>query len=1269
MFRGTTNGNSIQTKLFRGVASFTALTMTWLSGPAAAFARPAPTPKPISVLKPGLTQTPDAALLAKIAARQTAKANKPKPDARPLSEDEMKAVTGRGPYRNAYFSGTMPWHRELRGANLCTGNLFQSFTDIQIAPGRGAGLVLQRTYNSNDEREGPFGTGWTHAYDIRIEESPTAEVDANGNQIVPRTDFFGGKHKYSRDADGLYSPPAYMFDEMDSKYDTFLVNGPPEVLEDTEKGIDGTVKHFVSGGTDTDGSPSRVRVCDYIRDRHGNQTNLTYGLTTTFPDGHTEKKLTKVADPTGRELNFTWSNVGTVMAPRYRITEVVGPTGTYRVTYDYNADKNLSAVHLDADGLNRTTTFGYTSYTGTSGTETGLLASITDPLGHTISYQYGYPSLNPTQTVWVTGITEPSFPLSGGGTSAQQWTITTSYPFYSNLFTSFANSNAGYFVGYEVDYKLRAVLTYVKATLAGYIDIEAKDRLYEYTYDTSNNVTRRVARYHYLGGSWTSPSHFTTSTATYGPHGNVLTSTNAGSTTTFTYYNASKYFQKASITDPLSKVTTFDYFDSQDASVGNRGEVKWVRDARYATTGKQYEYAYNTYGQKIWEKNLNGKVTTFEYNDTWSNLTKVIQDPDATGYTGLKRTTTMGYDITGRMTSSTDPNGKTSTSNYNKLGQPTSAIFLTSLQGVAGETVSYTYGANGRTESVTDGRGTTTIAYQTGCDRVASVTDPVTGTLSYTYGISGERTSMTFPGGGTVTYGYGSGYGSGGYSDYGPVMPKDDPNTIFPGVTQITDDQGRRCHVLMVDSGMIRKYRVNETFNGSGSLVSYQEVTNELETDGLGNATGALKETRTEFRGLDGSGNPVTTLLYKNVYTNNASRQRTANQITDHLSNTRTETYGYDDLYRLNSVNYGDGQTQGYSFDDMGNRLTRTDSVAGNDTLTYNAANMLLTRNSGSYTNDANGNTLTGGGRTNTWDSQNRLRQAVFNSKTSAITYGSDGLRRKMLVTLASGDQTETSYVVDGQNVVQESVRQKPSGGSWTSPSLVTYLMGPSGPLYRRPTNAADVRWYLYDGLGSAVGEVAPNGSVTASKKHDVYGLNRGGSGTPTSKHGWVGATGHTSDDETGLVYMRARHYDPVIGRFVSEDPANYGANWFAYCANNPTNLTDATGCLPTDWALEIADLITRLTGSVYQSTFKEIGVEAATHLIDQIIDDLKEELRSERRLAIACFKAGYEIGMWDEHGKAMCFEEGDRHLARVIECAVGIRTLEAFREMIQDCL
>jgi RHS repeat-associated protein len=57
-----------------------------------------------------------------------------------------------------------------------------------------------------------------------------------------------------------------------------------------------------------------------------------------------------------------------------------------------------------------------------------------------------------------------------------------------------------------------------------------------------------------------------------------------------------------------------------------------------------------------------------------------------------------------------------------------------------------------------------------------------------------------------------------------------------------------------------------------------------------------------------------------------------------------------------------------------------------------------------------------------------------------------------------------------------------------------------------------------------------------------------------------VGSLGHESEGNTGLIYMRARYMDPVLGRFISEDPSKDGANWFVYCGDEPVNLVDTSG-------------------------------------------------------------------------------------------------------------
>jgi len=51
-------------------------------------------------------------------------------------------------------------------------------------------------------------------------------------------------------------------------------------------------------------------------------------------------------------------------------------------------------------------------------------------------------------------------------------------------------------------------------------------------------------------------------------------------------------------------------------------------------------------------------------------------------------------------------------------------------------------------------------------------------------------------------------------------------------------------------------------------------------------------------------------------------------------------------------------------------------------------------------------------------------------------------------------------------------------------------------------------------------------------------------------------------DSETGNIYLRARYYDPNIGRFISEDPAEDGFNWYVYCGNNPIMFVDPSGLI-----------------------------------------------------------------------------------------------------------
>jgi RHS repeat-associated protein len=139
----------------------------------------------------------------------------------------------------------------------------------------------------------------------------------------------------------------------------------------------------------------------------------------------------------------------------------------------------------------------------------------------------------------------------------------------------------------------------------------------------------------------------------------------------------------------------------------------------------------------------------------------------------------------------------------------------------------------------------------------------------------------------------------------------------------------------------------------------------------------------------------------------------------------------------------------------------------------------------------------------------------------------------------------------------------------------------------------------VYDGLGSVVGEVDPLGNLTCANEYDVYGAVRGRTGTATTAHGFVGSLGHLSDASTGLIYMRARYYDPVTGSFDSQDQRHDGGNWFAYCNNNPVNGTDPTGhslLLLTD---DLDEAAAEVEGAAQDS-----GIEGMAERLVMLVDE-----------------------------------------------------------------
>ena len=85
-------------------------------------------------------------------------------------------------------------------------------------------------------------------------------------------------------------------------------------------------------------------------------------------------------------------------------------------------------------------------------------------------------------------------------------------------------------------------------------------------------------------------------------------------------------------------------------------------------------------------------------------------------------------------------------------------------------------------------------------------------------------------------------------------------------------------------------------------------------------------------------------------------------------------------------------------------------------------------------------------------------------------------------------------------------------------------------------------------------------------------------------------------DSETGLYYLNSRYYDPEVGRFISADGQISGVggdilgyNMFAYCMNNPVNMSDSTGNWPK-WLSGVLDVV---SGTLQMVAGATIGAAA----------------------------------------------------------------------------
>ncbi|HEU0291246.1 MAG TPA: RHS repeat-associated core domain-containing protein [Anaerolineales bacterium] len=244
-----------------------------------------------------------------------------------------------------------------------------------------------------------------------------------------------------------------------------------------------------------------------------------------------------------------------------------------------------------------------------------------------------------------------------------------------------------------------------------------------------------------------------------------------------------------------------------------------------------------------------------------------------------------------------------------------------------------------------------------------------------------------------------------------------------------------------------------------------------------------------------------------------------------------------------------------FDYDARGNRDSMTVNSVTTD-YTYNSLDQLISAGSITYDYDDRGNlsTITNGSNTTnyTYDAADHLTSATAPGVAASYGYDADGRR----VTQTFNGQV-TNSLWDEASAYGDVVLETNGSGS----VLASYVLG--GTELLSQTRSGSTNYYLQDGQNSTRALTNGSGTVTDTYSYTAFGelLNQTGSTTNSYLY-----TGQQYDSLTGLYSLRARYYNPALGRFLSQDTYPYSfsnpveLNRYVYAANSPINLTDPTG-------------------------------------------------------------------------------------------------------------
>jgi RHS repeat-associated protein len=1055
-----------------------------------------------------------------------------------------------------------------------TGYFGDSFTDL-ATPGRGMALDFTRSYaesiadpdgpNKSLAANGPFGWGWTYSYNLAA-----ATDGATGNVTVKQED---GSSVTFLSSGGSYAPSAPRFDA------TLVKSGSSYVY--TRRGSRLFTFDVASGHLTAE------------TDLAGSKASPPYRTTLAYDGaGH----LATVTDPANRVYTLTWTG--------NHITKLSDTAGRV-VTYSYDADDNLADVY--GVGTTRTPVIeddDHAKYTYDGNhlmTSMRTPANFAGPASAATSMVYDSAERVHTQTDANGHTTTFTYGPDGGLAAGQ--TLVTDPSGHKRLDTYQNGLLVSETKGYGTADAGTTAYTYDPVTLGVSTQTDADGNLQTFTYDDHGNKTSEANA---LG--------FTTNYV-YDDAGNLVETIDPNGVATVNQYDEAGHIPASATGMRVPTSTTVTRSNNVvESTTGNFGP------APVRTAGFYYDDAAHP-GDRTRMVDPNGKTTTTEF-DGFGNKVSVTDGAGGktqSGYdgaTGLltstvdgngtaagvvpgcvppaKGCTTYGHDAYGNVTLTTDPLGhqtsatfdadgrQTSVTNANhhttistydpvgqlvKVTQPDNTTQVTdhnpdgtvadTIDGLTAKTA-FGYDGQGRKNSRTDPDNRTSSSHIDPAGRVLTTTDPAGGVITLGYDAAGRPKSVSYSDGSTpnVTYGYdpaghrvsmtdGTGTSTWTYDTFGEVTAQTQGSGAAVGYGY--DANGNRNSITYPG----QTTPVVRTFDDAERLKTVTDWNSNKTTFGY-DGNGAVKTTAypngtTVTNGYDDAARSTSTIAVTGTATVfSLTFGRDANgQLASQTTGSASKSFGYNTKEQLASEG-----TTGYAMDAADNPAT----VAG-ATQAFDPAGQLCWASAGGTVTNPSCGTVPAGATGYTFDNLGQRKTA------GPVTYGYDQAGR--LTTL--GGSASATYRYNGIGLrTAKTVGAVTTTFVWddgATPNILTdgtnsYLYGPGG-LAIEQIGAGGSFWYVHDQVGSTCALLDGSGAVAGGYSYTPYGRAAvtGTARTPLQ------FTGQYTDAESGLVYLRARYYDPMTGLFLTVDPdVGTTGTPYAYTRGNPLNLTDLSG-------------------------------------------------------------------------------------------------------------